>query len=249
MRNTLRTLALITVILTVFVIASMPACRAQGDSETVNLVEVSGGPAHGTFWSIQLTNYPPYPYDPFPTLNLYAPEAGSNTYFYEPVKSNQRFSLRGYFVETFKRSDGASFRKFRWAGNKSVILTPSTLARKSNSQSGARRNCASNFATDSRLTSQPCNCSFTANISCVQPFLLRNCRTLGPTRFKGKVIALKVEGCGWIFCSFKRTGLTSLPEALKRTSTSLETGLACLWRKTVDNCGTRGDFGQSRPGI
>ncbi len=42
----------------------------------------------------------------------------------------RRFFRRGYLVETFNRNDASNFFKSRLAGNKSVILTPRTLARK-----------------------------------------------------------------------------------------------------------------------
>jgi hypothetical protein len=69
-----------------------------------------------------------------------------------------------------------------------MTSTPRTLARNSNSQSGTRRNCASNLASDSRLTSQPSTCSLAASASWVQLFLMRNFRTWGPTRLSGAVI-------------------------------------------------------------
>ncbi len=78
---TLKTSALIIVCLTVFLIATPDVCRAQSDPEAAGLVAVSAMPATGCFWSMQLTNCPPFPADPFPDLPLYTDGAPDNYYY------------------------------------------------------------------------------------------------------------------------------------------------------------------------
>jgi hypothetical protein len=77
MKNTLNTFALITVILTALLAPSTPVCRAQSEPETANVVEVSSLPTRGNFWSMQLTNFPPLPYNPFPDRNYSGGGEGS----------------------------------------------------------------------------------------------------------------------------------------------------------------------------
>ena len=80
MKISVKTSVLITVILTAILNASTPVCRAQDQTETANLVAVSTVPASGTFWSMQLTNFPPLPFDPLPDLPLYT---DGQFYFYD----------------------------------------------------------------------------------------------------------------------------------------------------------------------
>jgi hypothetical protein len=65
------------------------------------------------------------------------------------------------------------------------VVVPKTFAKIKSSPSGTRRCCVSNFASDSRLTSQPKTCNFVDKSSCVQPLRPRNSRTLVPIRFSG----------------------------------------------------------------
>jgi len=67
-------------VLVLFVGASLWAvlsAHAQSD-----LVSVSPVPSNGTFFSLQ-TNYPPMPWDPFPSLPLYMEDGVPGTYYYD----------------------------------------------------------------------------------------------------------------------------------------------------------------------
>jgi hypothetical protein len=72
------------VLLTASLVASTAACRAQSEPDTANVVVVSSMPTSGAFWSMQLTNDPPFPIDPFPDLPLYTDGTPGN-YFYDDL--------------------------------------------------------------------------------------------------------------------------------------------------------------------
>jgi len=81
MKMTLNTFAPITVLLTAFLIPPATLCRAQSEPETASLAAVSAMPASGCFWSLQLTNFPPWPFNPFPDLPLFTD--GSGNFYYD----------------------------------------------------------------------------------------------------------------------------------------------------------------------
>ncbi len=81
MKITLNTFTHITVLLTALLLAPVPFGRAQSDSSTPGVVEVSALPTNGTFWSMQLTNLPPWPLNPFPDVPLYTDGTPGNYYY------------------------------------------------------------------------------------------------------------------------------------------------------------------------
>jgi outer membrane protein assembly factor BamB len=81
MKITTQTLASIIIYLTVFLHASTTVCRAQSETDPASMVVVSTMPTTGSFWSMQLTNYPPLPYDPYPNLSLYTDGTPGNYYY------------------------------------------------------------------------------------------------------------------------------------------------------------------------
>ena len=83
------------------------------------------------------------------------------------------------------RKAGPNFLMFTSGGNSASVVVPKTFAKIKSSPSGTRRCRVSNFASDSRLTSQPKTCNFADKSSCVQPLRSRNSRTCGPIRLSG----------------------------------------------------------------
>jgi hypothetical protein len=51
--------------------------RAQVEMDFSNLTEVTTMPTNGIFWSLQLTNFPPSPFMPFPGARLWEDGAGN----------------------------------------------------------------------------------------------------------------------------------------------------------------------------
>jgi hypothetical protein len=83
MKRTPTTLAAISVALWLFHGVG-DSCHAQTATESTNqysFIQVPAVPNDGTFWSMQLTNFPPFPMDPFPTLPLYQwqPDGSTNS--------------------------------------------------------------------------------------------------------------------------------------------------------------------------
>ncbi|MGA2751808.1 MAG: PQQ-binding-like beta-propeller repeat protein, partial [Verrucomicrobiota bacterium] len=81
MKHSPQTSALVSLLLTAFFIGAASPVRAQDQAIPDNLVQVTTVPATGTFWSMQLTNFPPLPFDPLPQLPLYT--ADGQSYFYD----------------------------------------------------------------------------------------------------------------------------------------------------------------------
>ena len=75
------------VILTALVAASCGICHAQVQSgvadESAPLIVVSTMPTHGAFFSMQFTNFPPAPYNPWPALPLFTPDPSGQVYYYD----------------------------------------------------------------------------------------------------------------------------------------------------------------------
>ncbi len=81
MKITLNAFTQITVLLTALLLAPVLPGRAQSDSSTPGVVEVSALPTNGTFWSMQLTNLPPWPINPWPGCELYTDGTPDNYYY------------------------------------------------------------------------------------------------------------------------------------------------------------------------
>src|ERR1700677_2911832 len=104
MKITLLSFARITVMLTAIAVASV--CQAQSEPETANTVVVSSMPTEGTFWSMQLTNYPPFPFDPLPELPLYTDGTPGN-YFFDDLEVDYS-ALSSDRAAIWGRSSGTS---------------------------------------------------------------------------------------------------------------------------------------------
>ncbi len=87
MRTSPKWLTINPVILSTLVAGSCGICRAQAQSEPPNesapVIVVSTMPVHGTFFSMQLTNFPPLPINPYPDFPLYTADASSQIYYYD----------------------------------------------------------------------------------------------------------------------------------------------------------------------
>ncbi len=87
MRTSPKWLAINPVILSTLVAGSFGICHAQVQSEPPNesapVIVVSAMPVHGTFFSMQLTNFPPLPFNPYPDFPLYTADASSQIYYYD----------------------------------------------------------------------------------------------------------------------------------------------------------------------
>ena len=79
--ETLKMFIPIAVMSATFLLASRTVYQARSEPATTNLVAVSAMPTTGTFWSMQLTNRPPFPCNPFPNLPLYTDGTPGNYYY------------------------------------------------------------------------------------------------------------------------------------------------------------------------